>query len=418
IQIFEIPFTDLTPTTGQYLKAVATGINWNLYQVVIGMVLPFWAMVGSFVGLLITMVLNPILYHFEVLHSWIPGDGTVATLFKNNVDFYFSFTIGVSAAVCIAGFWQVFAGLRKKREKNLKMQGIRLEQEDTSVPEGRGDIPFSLGITVYLALTTFVIILSGYLIDWHPGVMIVLFILGYFYTPLISYVTARLEGMAGQVVQVPMIREICLILSGYQGVAIWFLPMPLGNYGQMTMFYRRCELLGTKFTSVWKAMVFLYPIILISSILFANFIWHIAEVPSAMYPYAQVMWPLNAEMQSIMFSATMGEYSQFEEALNFAYIGWGTFFGVGLFAILSYLGAPIFLVYGVVRGLGQTLPHAVLGQFFGALLGHFYFRKQFGKMWRKYIPVIGAGFACGMGLINVFGIGIVFLNKSVVQLLY
>ncbi len=342
----------------------------------------------------------------------------MATLFKNNVDFYFSFTIGVSAAVCIAGFWQVFAGLRKKREKNLKMQGIRLEQEDTSVPEGRGDIPFSLGITVYLALTTFVIILSGYLIDWHPGVMIVLFILGYFYTPLISYVTARLEGMAGQVVQVPMIREICLILSGYQGVAIWFLPMPLGNYGQMTMFYRRCELLGTKFTSVWKAMVFLYPIILISSILFANFIWHIAEVPSAMYPYAQVMWPLNAEMQSIMFSATMGEYSQFEEALNFAYIGWGTFFGVGLFAVLSYLGAPIFLVYGVVRGLGQTLPHAVLGQFFGALLGHFYFRKQFGKMWRKYIPVIGAGFACGMGLINVFGIGIVFLNKSVVQLLY
>jgi hypothetical protein len=59
------------------------------------------------------------------------------------------------------------------------------------------------------------ILVSGWLIDWHRGVMLVLLFLGFVYTPLISYVTARLEGMVGQVVEVPFIREASLILSGY-----------------------------------------------------------------------------------------------------------------------------------------------------------------------------------------------------------
>lgn len=419
IQIFEIPFTDLTQTTGNYLKAVATGINWNLFQVVMGMVMPFWAMVGSFIGFLITMVLNPILYHFEILHSWKAGDGTVATLFKNNVDFYFSFTIGVSVAVFLAGLIQVYKNVKQKRAEMELVNGKEgPDNKAASIgpPAGRGDIPFWAIGCVYIFLAGTNVVVSGFLIDWHKGVMIVLIFLGFIYTPLISYVTARLEGIAGQVVQVPMIKEASLILSQYRGVKVWFLPMPLANYGKMTMFYRQCELTGTKFTSIWKAKIFLYPIILGSSILFANFIWSLNEVPSSVYPYAQTMWPLHAEMQCIMFSATSGEFSQFEEAFRWSYLSAGTLAGVALFLILDGLGAPIFLVYGVVRGLGQTMPHAIFGQFFGAMLGHFYFRRKFGKMWRKYIPVVGAGFACGMGLITIFGIGIVFLQKSIVQL--
>jgi hypothetical protein len=87
-----------------------------------------------------------------------------------------------------------------------------------------------------------------------------------------------------------------------------------------------------------------------------------------------------------------------------------------LFGFLSKLGAPVFFTYGVVRGLGQSMPHGIIPQFIGALVGHFYFRRRFGKMWRKYIPVVSAGFACGTGLIAAFGIGLVFLKKAVVQL--
>ena len=71
--------------------------------------------------------------------------------------------------------------------------------------------------------------MSGYLVDWHRGVMIVLLFYGFLYTPIISYVTARLEGMVGQAVDVPMVREAGYILSGYRGINIWFIPLPLNE---------------------------------------------------------------------------------------------------------------------------------------------------------------------------------------------
>ena len=222
--------------------------------------------------------------------------------------------------------------------------------------------------------------------------------------------------MVGQVVEIPLIRQAAMILSGYRGVACWFLPIPVANYGRMTVFYRQCELTGTKFTSIWKTKLILYPIILLSSIFFMNFIWGLDRIPSNAYPYAQKMWELKAANACIMFSATLGEYSMFEEAFNWIYLATGGIFGVLLFAFMTTVGAPIMLTYGVVRGLGQTMPHAVIPQFIGALIGRYYFQKRLGLKWRQYIPVVAAGFSCGMGLITTVGVGITFLSKSVIKL--
>jgi len=414
IQILPIPFSDFTPTTQHYLPAVATGMAWDLGNVLLGMALPFFAMLGSFIGLVVTVVANPILYRHEVLHSWAPGDNTIQTLFKNNVDFYFSFQIGIALAIAIGGLAQVVVRIRERRARAARGKVRRA----AGPPPGRGDIRGWLVLLCYFAITLAYILISGILIDWHPGVMIVLVVLGFFYTPLISYVTARLEGIAGQVVQIPFIREASLILSGYQGVKCWFLPIPIANYGRMTVFYRQCELTGTKFTSIWKSRLILYPIILLSSIFFMNFIWSLAEIPSAVYPFAQRMWEFRAQNACIMYSATLGEYSIFEEAFNWTYLGCGMGFGVSLFAAMSALGAPVFLVYGVVRGLGQTMPHVVIPQFVGALLGRYYFRRRLKLKWRQYALVLTAGYMCGMGLTATLCIGITFLSKAVIQLPY
>ncbi len=417
IMILPIPFVDLTDKTQGVLPAVATGITWDLGNVIIGMVLPFYAMLGSFIGLLITFILNPVLYEAQVLTAWLPGDGLVVTTFKNNVDFYFSFGIGVSLAIAIVGFYEVIRGLRKRKRDAERASRVLGAEPVLRGPDGRGDIKPWLIIGCYFFVTAAYITVSGFLIDWHPGVMIALLFFGFVYTPLISYVTARLEGIAGQVVEIPMVREASLILSGYTGgVKVWFLPLPIANYGIMTVQYRQCELTGTKFTSMWKTKLVLYPIILVSSILFASFIWSLAEVPSAVYPYAQKMWELEAMNRSIIFSSTLGEYSLFEDAFRWDYLGFGTGFGVLLFGLLNGFGAPIFLTYGVVRGLGQSLPQMIIPQMLGAVIGKFYFQRKLGLRWRQYIPVVAAGFACGMGLVTVLCVGITFLSKAVIQL--
>ncbi len=405
IMIFPIPFAEFTPYTDDYLKAVATGLSFDLGQVMIGMVLPFWAMVGSMVGLITTYVLNPILYRANVLTTWSMGDETVETLFSNNVDFYFSFGIGIALAIAIYGFINVFLSRRKCKNFQVPEKKINIKE--------RGDIPSKFIIGTYLFTVSTYIGISGYLIHWDIRVMAVLVFFGFLYTPLISYVTARLEGIAGQVIEIPFVRELAFILSGYQGVAIWFLPIPKANYGIQTVRYKQAELLGCKFSSIWKSALILTPIIFLAMILFSSFIWSLAPIPSSAYPYAQEIWEFEAKNATLIYSSTLGEYSQFQEALGGGRIMAGLLSGLSMLTVLSWFGAPVTLVFGVVRGLGQTLPHVVIPNIIGALLGRYLFQKKYGREWRKMIPIVGAGYFVGAGLISIFAIGFVFLAKAV-----
>ncbi|MBI5723369.1 MAG: OPT/YSL family transporter [Planctomycetes bacterium] len=423
IVILPIPFTDWTPKTAPYLNAVATGLSLDLGQMVFGMVLPFFAMVGSFIGFLATVIANPILFHYGLLPNWSNKYDTIQTQFSTNMDFYFSFGIGVAASIAIMGFWQVYKGLRDRARQQKKQQAVMGGQQVAAVPidrtKLRGDIPVWVILATYAVTSLSYICLSGWLIDWHPGVMFVLVFFAYLYTPIISYVTTRLEGLAGQVVHIPMVREAAFILSGYQGgVKIWFLPIPLADYGIGAVFYRQAELTGTRFWSIWKAELVLMPIILVSSIVFAQFIWSLAQIPSADYPFADKMWELNAANGCIINSATLGRYSPFSDAFRWHYVFWGAGIGMALFAFMSVIQAPIMMIYGILRGLNQALPHVIIPQFIGALLGRFYFQRKLGLVWRQYVPVVAAGFACGMGLITVLGVGLNFLAKSVIKIPY
>ena len=109
-------------------------------------------------------------------------------------------------------------------------------------------------------------------------------------------------------------------------------------------------------------------------------------------------------------------FGSFFGRLSNMVLGCGGGFGVLLFTALSWMGAPIMLVYGVVRGLGQSMPHVIIPQFIGALIGRHYFQKRLKLRWRQYIPVVAAGFACGMGLITTIGVGTTFLSKAVIKL--
>jgi len=421
IMVLPIPWSDFTRKTQDFLPAVAIGINWNMTHLVTGMVLPFFAMLGSFVALIMVMIANPLLHHNDILRTWKLNDETVRTLYKNNIDFYFSFSIGIAAAIALVGIWQVWRGIRQRRKEaqaSSPAERAAAEQAVSADRSNRGDIKTPIVIATYLLTTMAYILVSGYLIDWHTGVMIVLLFFGFFYTPVISYVTARLEGIAGQVVTIPFVREAAFILSGYQGAAVWFLPVPLANYGRRTVMYRQAELTGTRFWSVWKAELVLAPIVLTATIFFANFIWSLAPIPSARYPYTDKIWEFNAAMAALVHSATLGRHSPFEEAFNGWYILAGGAVGLVMFTVTWALRMPVMFVFGVVRGLNQTLPHVVIPQFIGALLSRFYFERKMGLKWRQYVPVVAAGFACGMGLITMLCVGITFLAKAVIQLPY
>lgn len=416
LMIFPIPFVDWTAKTGPYLPAVATGMCFDAGQFLLGMVMPFSAILGSLFGLLATCIINPMLYHFGRLPSWSPGDGTIPTLFETRIDFYFSFSIGLALAIAVVGVWQVLRALRRARCEREARGVVRQRTLTEALLRQRGDIRMIWVVLAYVVTTASYILVSGWLLHWHRGALIAFTIIGFGYAPLMTYVRTRLEGMVGQTVSVPMIMEAARIFSGYRGAEIWFVPMPQAEIETFAVSYRQAELTGTSFRSIWKAQIFLMPIIIGGSVFFANFIWSMAPIPSPRFPFTEQMWEFNALNNCIMYSSTMGGYSQFEQAFRPALVALGTGVGLALFGAFSWIGLPAMFIYGAIRGLDQTWPHTVVPQFLGALLGHYYFRKRFKDRWLAYITVVFAGFSCGAGLITVLGIGFTFLKNAVIQL--
>jgi len=263
-------------------------------------------------------------------------------------------------------------------------------------------------------------VLSVILVPEFPWI----FFLGYgfLYTPLISYVSARMEGITGQFVSLPMVREASFIagsrLFGYQGIGIWYAPIPIHNYGKATLEFRKIELTGTNLRGIIKSEVLIFPIVFVGSLLFSQYIWRLAPLPSNVYPYAQRIWHLEAMNLLLMQSSTLGGESAFYEALKFIPAASGLVFGLLTYSVLSLFGLPILLIYGVTRGLGQSMPHGAILELAGAVLGRFYFLKRFGTPWRQYAPVLLAGFSCGMGLIGMLAMGWTLILKSLERLPY
>ena len=66
---------------------------------------------------------------------------------------------------------------------------------------------------------------------------------------------------------------------------------------------------------------------------------------------------------------------------------------------------------GIVGGVGVPL-HMGVPLMVGALLGRYYFLRKFGKeRWRRYVPVVAAGFSCGVGLALMAAVGLSFISQ-------
>ena len=413
VRLIPIPWIELTRYTEEALPAVATGLQLDLGLFFVGMVLPFWAVIGGLIGLIITIVANPMLYAHGILHRWHPGMATVETVFANNFDFYMSFGIGLGLAIACIGFWQVFKSLRG-RGHGLDFSILLTKNKE------RGDIGIWTSLGIYVVSTLAYVAMCAWLVPEFPWV----FFLGYgfVYTPIISYVSARMEGVAGQFISLPMVREASFIAGaryfGYSGIDIWYAPIPFHNYGEATVGFRQIELTGTSLRGIIKAEVVVFPVVMIASLVFSQFLWQLAPIPSASYPYAQEMWHLQALNGFLLQTSTLEGDSLFFEALRAEYLGSGLVFGVITYALLQLFGLPVLLIYGVVRGLGQSTPHGMVLEVLGALFGRFLFEKKYGAKWRQYAPVLLAGFSCGMGLMGMFAMGCSLILKSLGRLAY
>jgi len=436
--LIPLPFWDSTTLTEGALPATPTGIAFDLGVVLLGMVLPFWAVLGSTFAIILTLLLNPLLHQMGVLTEWQPGMDTVNTAFANNIDFYMSFGIGSAIGIAIISLYQTVRDIRLKlrelREK--KSESAKEARSDMwkTPQKGRGDFPLWIALGLYALAGCVIIVLTYVLLLYTPimgdpanrsilwSVVIFMGIFTFVYNPLISYVNARLLGIAGQTVDIPHLKEVAFIASGAKGLGIWLAPIPIENYGHQAQAFRIKELTGTSFWSLLKTDIVAMPILFALSLLFWAFIWQSTEVPSPAFPYAQTYWEYQSKNTALLWSSTFvtdsgetrsWEQTEFGNAIHPEVIGGGAAFTVITFVVLSAFGLPVMFVYGMVRGLGD-FPHIMLLEIVGALIGRFYLSRKFGRSnWLRMAPTILAGYFTGVGLIGMATIALELIRKAI-----
>jgi hypothetical protein len=430
------PFVDATTLTEGILPATPLGMTLDVGVVLLGFVLPFWTVVGTFVAIVATFILNPLLFRFGVLHTWQPGMDTVNTAFSNNVDFWLSFGMGVGLGLAAVSVFNTVRDVRQRmRELNARRETARHEEARAGgAPEavrlwqppreGRGDYPVWIALAVYALSATAVVALCLTLLPRTPGIVFFLVFFAFVYGPFISYVNARLLGISGQVVEIPFVREGAFLLSGAKGIGIWLAPIPAEHYGWQTQSFRVNELTGVKFWSLVKTELVVLPVLFTLSLLFWAFMWKADAMPSALFPWAQINWELQAKNSVLLYSSTfvppgadgelrgVGE-SLFMKAMHPGVIAGGFAGSVGLFALSATVGLPVLFYYGLFRGLGH-LPHTMLLELSGALIARRWLHKKYGKEnFMRMSPIVLAGYLTGVGLIAMTTIALRLIKSAI-----
>jgi hypothetical protein len=159
----------------------------------------------------------------------------------------------------------------------------------------------------------------------------------------------------------------------------------------------------------------MFVVVLPASFVFWAFFWHTNQIPSSQFPFANKMWPIAATFEAMFdrINSKGGGMQWVHQSINYSRIGWGIFSGLGLYGLFSLVRIPVLFFYGFVGGIGANPPD-VITTFIGAYLSKTYFEKRFGlENWRKYTPVLLAGFSCGTGLIAMASIALALIAKSV-----
>ncbi len=431
------PFVDTTTMTEVLLPATPTGMVIDPGIIITGMVLPFWAVVGTFSAIVVTLIVNPILHATDILAQWQPGMNTVNTQFVNSIDFWMSFGFGTSAAIALISVIATVRDVIRRSRQAKKQVGVELSEADSrqaavgslwKTPDiGRGDYPLWLAIVVYAISALSMVYVCNRLV---PGILPFLIVFTFLYNPFISYVNARLLGLTGQMVQIPFVREGAFILSGANSLDIWLAPIPIENYGGMSQSFRVNELTGVRFRSLIKADLVALPALFIMSFLFWTFIWKSNAIPSDIYPAARINWELLARSETLLWSATFHPEAadgaaaavdtasrfadtEFAKALHPNVILSGGVLTVLLFGLFSLLGLPTLFIYGMIRGFG-ALPHTMILEITGALAGRFYLHKKFGSSnFLRMAPTLMAGYYTGVGLIGMATIAMNLIKNAV-----
>jgi hypothetical protein len=389
VQLIPIPWIDFSSTTELILPGSILGIATDLYTLAIGWIFPFNAVIHMLIGSLalwffgnaLTLKLPTVFP--EWAREWRRGMNINLLYQRAYLRVWASPIIGITLA---AG---LLPTLRHYKEIKKAFAGLR-KMSSTAMKSGY----FSPGILIsmYIVGGTISLAIAQLLVPNFPLWIKIIFTFGW--TPILALVNGRATGEIGLGITIPYVWEATVIASGYKGSDIWFGG---GAYiGGMTAsswlnYTKIAYLTETKPLGFYKAYVLLLPLFLITGFMYVSIFWTIAPIPSAMYPWTLIQWPVQAIGQSIWITR---ELNVFRPDLILG--AFGVLSALYLISELAHL--PIQII-GIAIG-ATLLPPTAITYLMGALIGKYLLPTILGReTWEKNRLIFTAGIGAGEGII-------------------
>mgnify|MGYP000624973992 CR=1 FL=1 len=407
LQLIPIPWLDLT--TGylgieKILPGACLGISTDPIVFATGFILPLNLEICMFIGSLVIWVFGNSLalttfrsYFPEWAREWRPGMSLSLVWQRSYLRIWaftqIGFIIGLAMFTVISEYKHILNALKT------------LFRPPTSIRE-KGYFSLRTLLAMYLGATSLSVVVFHLLVPEFPLWIAIVCSIGL--SLVNAIIGTRILGETGLTITLPYVWQISVMLSGYRGIDAWlFSPLLAGSLSPgWTQSVKTAYLTDTRPLDFFKAFIITFVLYQAFSFIYVSFFWSIAPIPSSVYPWTLVQWPIQAINQGMWITRKIMTRPELIIYSLLTAIG----LGVANMGLRKFLGIS-FSTIGIVTGF-MTIPPSTITILMGGLIGKYVFQRILRESWQKYKTVIVAGIAAGEGIIVGIMSALVLVSKS------
>ena len=405
--VIPYPWIDLTSYTQYFLPGAAIGFATDPTGFLYGMILPpsvtFSLMLGSIATWVVGNTLTLTTFRSfspEWIREYTPGMNIFLIYQRASLRLWLSTFMGISFGLALFIIVTTWRRIAASFRALARLGGARKEL---------GYPPPALLLAMFFASTLASVALYYALVPgvplWLPPIVSV----GLSF--VLAIVGARVYGELGLTFSSDFVYNMwkaAIYFSPYQGYAGWIFTPVIAGFS--TPWYvnatKVAYLTRTRPIDYYKAVLVGFLITSVLGLVFMDFFWRMAPIPSFVYPYVMGLWPFYA-ISDCLF-ATRQIVIRADQIL----IGMGVAMAAGFAGFFaSRVGIPINPV--ALVGGAYALPPYTIMVFVSSVLGKYVVSRAIGReKWERVRSVIIAGFLAGIGIVVAVGVAITLLSRA------
>jgi len=270
-----------------------------------------------------------------------------------------------------------------------------------------GYLPLPILLATFLTGSSLSLVLFHIFVPDFPIWIAAVISIGFSFVNAI--VATRAIGETGFQLNIQYVWQGAILMSGYKGVEPWFISPAIGGYSvpAWTSSIKAAKLTNTRVIDWFKSYVIAFAIYIVMSLIYVSFLWALAPIPSQVYPYTNITWPINALTQALWAS---GQILARSDLAIYFFVG---MLGIGLIGELIGTFTPIpFSLIGLSTGT-LMLPAYAIPFLVGSIIGNYIIRNHVGnEWWQQYRSILVASILAGMGIIISISAALVMVIRA------